>query len=342
MKTNRTLEVSMFSKTSLLLSAALVLPYASGSFARAESPPLRPRVCPAPWHGVSADDTGVRVERTDCDREFYTLLTPHKHQVRAQIRSGYLPENPVVPFRGNVIFYEGLGDSMVNHAPLFTTLTGAGYRVIAFDYMGQGGSTGSMNDTKISEIGKLGERIWQRYARDLVGHPTKNIIGWSTGGLAAYAEARTKGDAMNVVLIAPGLVPNIIIGEQQPARLKFNQITLPTLTTEVYGSATENPHVDPIKPDSPLEIMGFSYDLTATSVLERHHPMPARVNGLVLLSGANDTYVDAAKTFRVLQQQAPHFKVQRYAGALHEIDNEVPSIRQKAHAAILDFLNGLN
>lgn len=62
------------------------------------------------------------------------------HVTREKIRMGYYPEQGV--FKGNILYYEGLGDSMLNHAPLFEKLSQNGYRVIAFDYMGQGGSSG--------------------------------------------------------------------------------------------------------------------------------------------------------------------------------------------------------
>ena len=61
----------------------------------------------------------------------------------SQIRAGFLKESDSKPFLGNVIFFEGLGDSMLNHRPLFDKLTNEGFRVIAFDYMGQGGSADS-------------------------------------------------------------------------------------------------------------------------------------------------------------------------------------------------------
>lgn len=80
----------------------------------------------------------------------YKTLKVGWHQV--DIRLGYLTANSAVPFKGNILYYQGLGDSILNHDPLFSVLTNAGYRVIAFDYMGQGGSDGSMNHTSITNI----------------------------------------------------------------------------------------------------------------------------------------------------------------------------------------------
>ncbi len=320
-----------------LLSAALSLGLAAqAAVARAE----KPRICPTPWKSHSQ-------RPGDCSLRKFTLTTwdawtGARREVNVDIRSGYLAENPDVPFRGNVIYYQGLGDSMLNHEPLFSKLTQAGFRVIAFDYMGQGGSSGSMNDTRIPQIGSLGDQIWAFHARDLARRPKKNIVGWSTGGLAAYVQAAEKSDVDNIVLIAPGIAPNINVGEHDVLRFKFNQITLRSLTTQTYGSGEENPHVDPIKPTSPLQVMDFSWNLLTTAKASRRSPMRREVNGFVLLSGDDDTYVNAGKTGAALAKSAPHFIVRQYPNTLHEIDNEAEPSRSNAHRDILDFLNMTN
>jgi alpha-beta hydrolase superfamily lysophospholipase len=200
-----------------------------------------------------------------------------------------------------------------------------------------------MNDTRIYEIGALGDKIWKLQARDLTNYPTKNIIGWSTGGLAAFVHARSKIDVHNIVLIAPGIAPNVRVGEQNILEFKFNQITLPSLTTQVYTNSANNPHIDPIKPRSPLDVMDFSMDLTLTAAASRRgSPIGERVQGFVLLSGDNDTYVNAQKTFDVLKKIAPHFSARQYPNTLHEIDNEAEPARSMAHRDILDFLNRNN
>ncbi len=281
------------------------------------------RLCPKPWRGNDAF--------TDSDCALVTL--------GAQIRAGYLPENPNVAFKGNVIYYEGLGDSMLNHMPLFKTLTEAGYRVIAFDYMGQGGSSGSMNDTRIKDIGFLGNKIWQQFARDLKGFPKKNIIGWSTGGLAAFVQAANDKTINKIILIAPGIAPNSLVGEQHPFLGKIDLITLPTLTTQSYANGADNPHIDPIKPSSPLEVKRFAFDLQLTALKARHHRIDRKIEGFVLLSGTEDTYVDAEKTRKILLLTAPHFQIKHYAGALHEIDNESEPNGSASRNDILNFLN---
>jgi len=276
---------------------------------------------------------GARDGSNDC-----TLREMIVHNQRVSIRSGYLEENPAVPFKGNIIFYQGLADSMLNHAPLFDKLTNAGYRVIAFDYMGQGGSGGSMQNTRIAEIGDLGKVIWKLYARDLDQASKMTIIGWSTGGLAAYAQARRDEDVKTVILIAPGLVPNFLVGEQHPLKGQFDLITVATLTSQRYDDGTFNPHVDPVRPSSPLLIPGFAIDLQKVSLIERCQNLPSRVQGLVLLSSEYDSYVNSKAVGKVLAKTAPQLEVQKYPNTLHELDNETEPTASKVHQDILDYL----
>ena len=222
---------------------------------------------------------------------------------------------------------------MLNHAPLFSKLSAKGFRVIAFDYMGQGGSTGNMNNTRIKIIPKMGKIIWNKWARK--GGPV-TLMGWSTGGLAAYLATNDfKVDRM--ILIAPGIVPNMIVGggiTQWP----LNKITLETLTSDRYNDQNPNPHIDPIRPGSPIAVLEFAKDLFFNAWEAQKTLIGDEVEGLVLLSGKEDTYVNADKTMKVLKQTAPHFKTVAYEGALHEIDNEKKLIREKVHQDILQYL----
>lgn len=249
------------------------------------------------------------------------------------IRAGYWPEKGA--FKGNVLYLQGLGDSMMNHAPLFQKLSDAGFRVIAFDYMGQGGSTGKMNNTRIFNIVELGNIAWKRFGRSLKVYPEKTVIGWSTGGLAAYMMAAHKL-ADRVVLIAPGIAPRTIVGNGLGG-FPINEITMDSLTSARF-SPSSDPHLDPIKPNSPLKVPLFAVNLLQTAAEARQTYISSKVKGFVLISGKEDTYVNAAKTVRVLKKNAPHFKVKTYAGARHEIDNERPSISVPAHKNILNFL----
>lgn len=293
-------------------------------------------ICPKPW---ICQNLVLKVPYTTIGWQVGLtgpMLVPTVSRTTETIRAGYFPESG--KFRGNILYFEGLGDSMLNHEPLFKELSRAGFRVVAFDYMGQGGSSGKMNRTRIEFIPWIGQAVWNKFARDIKKFQQKIIIGWSTGGLAAYMSA-TKFAASKVVLIAQGIVPNSIVGGGLTS-WPINEITLDSLTSAApYLENETNPHVDPIRPDSPAKVATFAIDLLATASVARDTKVPALVQGLVLLSGADDTYVDAKKTELVLKKNAPHFKVIQYQGALHEIDNEREEIQQKAIRDILKFLN---
>ncbi|MGE0616984.1 MAG: alpha/beta hydrolase, partial [Bacteriovoracia bacterium] len=278
----------------------------------------------------------------DLDYDARTLLVP-----AVKIRAGYLDAviTPSQPFRGNVLYLEGLGDSMLNHDSLFQALARSGYRVIAFDYMGQGGSTGTMNHTRVAHsitpnlhISTIAEIVWKKFR-----HPQSKeneppvVIGWSTGGLAAYDMA-ARGWASQVILIAPGICPRTSVGE---GFLHGNEITLRTLTSahELYAAkALANPHVDPIRPRSPLLVPAFASNLVAAAKKLRTTPIPSTARGLVVI-GADDRYVKPECTQEVLKKQAPHFKFIQLAGARHEIHNEVPAIDAVFRRAVSEFLN---
>lgn len=263
---------------------------------------------------------------------------------KTRIRSGYLPANSNIPFKGNILYLQGLADSMMNHKQLFQALSDQGYRVIAFDYMGQGGSSGTMNHTRVVSrfhpnlnIKSLAKIVYRKFANSLDNR--KIILGWSTGGLAGYEMAYTKwADA--VVLIAPGICAKTSVGE---GLLSGNKISLRTLTSDSknYSSSYLDPHVDPIKPESPLHVPLFAKNLLKTSLKSQHWNISTDVKGLILNSGTNDNYVDSECNERIIQKNASHFSQITYPLALHEIDNEIESIRNKAIDDIIIFLNSL-
>lgn len=272
-------------------------------------------------------------------------------------------------FKGCVLYLQGLGDSIQNHYPLFNRLNNAGYRVLAFDYLGQGGSEGEMGTTRLNsfgdpfpksaayEIGNQARWVWNKFSevsdpifnRNCASSP-KLVIGWSTGGLAAYKLAHEKW-ANAIVLIAPGIVPNVCVGEAGKLSLPKcmvknlstdHVISLRSLTSSTYEGA-HDPHLDPIKPSNFLEIKEFAINLVSTAFLQaRLWKIDPGVKGLVFLSGKEDTYVDRESTREILKKKSPHFSVVSFDGALHEIDNEVPIIADDMHARTVDFLNAVS
>jgi alpha-beta hydrolase superfamily lysophospholipase len=259
--------------------------------------------------------------------------------------------NEIGKKKGCVLYLQGLADSIKNHKPFFTKLTSHGYKVLAFDYRGQGGSEGTMNDTRVSvskpadknkSISAMADFVWNRFPECKTSK--KNVIGWSTGGLAGYVMAHEK-KADNVILLAPGIAPKLMIGESEKRwdkMLCFRQtITERTLTRNAYLNE-ENPHVEVITPKSPMHVPLFAANLVKTGSNSRNWKIDSSVKGIVLLSGQEDSYVDREKTLSVIRKNAPHFAVKMYNGALHELDNEIPNVSMDVHESAIRFLDQVN
>ena len=289
--------------------------------------------------------------------------------IKKKLRAAYFLEQEEL--KGCVLYLQGLGDSLNNHNPFFGSLNRAGYRVITFDYLGQGGSEGSMNKTRVStslppdvtgimlrryhkkakyyEIGEQGEYIWGKLSKiknkfnQSCENSKKLVIGWSTGGLATYKMAKDrKADA--VVLLAPGINIKLMVGEaaEAPSRMLFFKevITERTLTRNKFKDS-KNPHVDIIKPKSPAFIPQFSGNLFFTSKQAQHWKISKEIPGLVFLSGKEDTYVDREGTIKTLKKKTPHFKVISYDGALHELDNEIEEVTDDLYPRVISFLDSI-
>lgn len=272
-----------------------------------------------------------------------------------QLRTGYYVES--APLKGCILYLEGLADSVSNQAPLFNHLSKSGYRVIFFDYMGQGASDGSMNNTRIVDsaneslqISTQAKYIWSKYVdrKDEINgqdcsHSKKFVMGWSTGGLAAYALVH-EGWADAVAMITPGIHVKPFVGESATDKslmLTFKQtISERTLTRNTF-SGTFDPHIDPIKPISPAVIPLFAANLMISSKLSQKWKVPATIPGIAFLSGINDTYVDREAISKTLKKNAPHFEQVKYDGALHELQNEMPEVSADLYARTVRFFDGL-
>lgn len=271
------------------------------------------------------------------------------------LRAGYYVES--APLKGCVLYLEGLADSVANQAPLFSHLSRNGYRVIFFDYMGQGGSGGSMNNTRIVDpantslqISTQAKFIWNKFAnmKDEINgqdcsRSKKIALGWSTGGLAAYTLVH-EGWTDAVALIAPGIHVNAFIGEAATKKSMMatgeQVITVRTLTRNNFKDAFD-PHIDPIKPITPRAVPLFAMNLKASSLLSQTWTVDQKIPGIVFLSSPNDTYVDREAISKTLKKKAPHFEQVKYEGALHELQNEMPEVSADVYARLVGFLDGL-
>lgn len=293
-----------------------------------------------------------REPQSEFSQDPFTTFQVYNENLREEFRLGMYLENPDKPFKGCVLYLQGLADSILNHDPLFKRLSEAGYRTVSFDYLGQGGTSGSMNDTRLlsslekeKEIGNQAKWVWQLFSSKKYNSRNRNcsgskkrVIGWSTGGLAAYKLARENW-AEEVVLIAPGLHVRAMVGEAADdwSRMYLfkDTITLRTLTRNRGGS--NDPHIDPIKPATPAVIPLFAANLLATSLKARNWKIPSHVKGLVFLSGKEDTYVDRDKIYRIVRKNAAHFGVQVHDGSLHEMDNELPPVANDVRERTVKF-----
>lgn len=283
---------------------------------------------------------------------------PHPRFKNVMIRAGYFKEKGTL--KSCVLYLQGLGDSIMNHEPYFSKLNENGYRVVTFDYMGQGGSTGDMKNTRIyspgtpeAEIQWIAKHVWDDVGGKDCASRKHITIGWSTGGLAAYRMAAEKV-TQGVVLIAPGLVVKNFVGESALQRNRLlllkEVITLKTLTRRV--DLNEYPHRERIRPDNPLNVFGFSMNLITSSWKTRPNLKnevawkPADiVAGHVFLSSRADTYVDYEMSKSVVSKYAPNFTVTDFGakdpGVLHELDNEIPEIAEHVHRETVEFLDRL-
>lgn len=285
------------------------------------------------------------IEKTLYDVKHPYLANPLVRDVN--LRTGYYRESVHTEFKGCVLYLEGLADSVANQQPLFHHLSESGYRTVFFDYMGQGGSEGSMNNSRVLDpinnslqISTQAQFIWNKYSEGCK-NSKKLVIGWSTGGLVSYKMAHD-GWADAVVLIAPGIHTKMFIGEaaNTPSDLfTFQQVISERTLTRNTFSDGRNPHVEPIKPNSPAKIPLFATNLVAASKVSQNWKISSKVKGLVFLSGIEDTYVDRDKTMATLKQNASHFGVVSYDGALHEIQNEIPEVANDMYHKTTQFLN---
>ena len=163
------------------------------------------------------------------------------------------------------------------------------------------------------------------------------VLGWSTGGLAAYDMVRSGngerktfawGKVDTVVLIAPGIHTKKVI----------------VISKETLTSNKDKIHLEGIKPTSPAWIAMFSANLVWTAKQSQDWKIDPEVRGLVLVSGSEDRYVDGKKTIDTICRNAPRFEVVKYENALHEIDNETVHNRTRdgvlVERRIVDFLSG--
>ena len=251
------------------------------------------------------------------------------------VRTGIM--NSKLPItKGNILYLQGFADSMMNHRPLFEKIASAGFNIIAFDYVGQGDSTGSMNSMSITKINKLATNVWDYYVDDKA--EKKIILGWSTGGLAAYKYGHDfENEVKALILLTPGIIVKPVLS-----------VKLETLTRVNYRMGVHDPHIDPIRPSSPMLVPTFAASLASTAIFKStRYKLSKKIKGMALFASNDDAYIFSNASYKVLKANNPHFKVHQYKkqgyflskGALHELDNEISTIASDVRKRIIAFLN---
>jgi alpha-beta hydrolase superfamily lysophospholipase len=232
---------------------------------------------------------------------------------------------------------------------LFNKLRQQGYRIVGFDYLGQGGSEGSLNNSSVGDITQAAQMVWDYYAKtkDPVFHRScadskKRVIGWSLGGLVGYYLAQLKWSDTSV-LINPLLAPKDPAGESEGTRFPWfasSEVSHRTLTRNKFDRYTD-PHLDPIKPKSYKDAWLFIQDMKIAAAGARN----GRIDGtkqriLFLFSDLFDKYADNQESRRVIEANVkPFFRTQSFAEAFHELDNELPEVSEPVHQYTIDFFD---
>jgi len=285
-----------------------------------------------------------------------------------KLRAGVFPSNKDIPLKANVLYLEGLADSMFNHNQLINTLSKAGYQVIAFDYPGQGGSEGNMNQTRITENQLSYDSIHDLFKKDqfenndfdelmntLKEHKLESSSSYLIKDLAdkIWTEIKTANniDSKKLLDVAIGWSTGGIaaydMAKDQKKGIKAvvliapatNPNTIPVIKikTETLNGNINFKHLDNIRPDSPGKVPNFTLNLLASGLASQNWEVANDVKGLVLLSDQeNDKYVDSKKVELTLKKNASHFKCINYKGAAHEIDNETKEHRTDKQGELLE------
>lgn len=275
------------------LSSAMLGAEASAAPATATASPLVTRMISHPSFGSLGEEVPIRIGE----------------------------QRPVGTPKGDVLYLMGLADRIDNHAPLFSAWTSQGYRVVTFDYPGQGESGGSLNHFDFSELANLATRVIDTEYREDDARPLI-IAGWSTGGLLAIRMAQVESfpkprrRPQHMVLFAPGISVRPIVGELQ-------LITWESLTSNVNAPG----YGKPMKPMSPLEVPMFAARLFATSLLSRVGSFPKDIPTLVLLGGEDeDVYAKTSKVKEWVSKRrgdGANVVGVQCPGMKHQLDNEI-------------------
>jgi lysophospholipase len=269
--------------------------------------------------------------------------------------------------RGSILFQTGRGDMIEKYLEAVAHWQAAGWAVTSLDWRGQGGSGRMAADPRVGDIDTFDryidgiERFFTDWSAGLSG--PRVVMGHSMGGhliLRALVEGKVTADA--AVLVAPMLGLHSPVGAWgggkvaaamarlgNPQRLAWKTNEIPAaqatrqalLTHDAVRYADEswwrtaNPRLD-IGPPS----WRWVREAFASTWALNHDPRlgAMRVPMLMLVADA-DKLVDA-RTAIAIGARLPDCQVVRFGSeSAHEILRETDSVRDRAIAAIDNFIN---
>jgi alpha-beta hydrolase superfamily lysophospholipase len=260
------------------------------------------------------------------------LMLPHSPGLTLRV----IEHRPAGHIRGDILYLHGFADRGDNHGPLFKSWTDAGFRVIAFDFPSHGKTTGMLNAIDLygfHDLAGMAAHV-ERHTRESFDRPLL-LAGWSTGGLLAVRMIqaatieRLGREPAGLILFAPGISVRTLVG-------KLGFVTEGTLTRNA-----EPPHAGPIRPKSPLFHPLFAIKLLANAALSRAQIYPLHVPTLILLGGdKEDRYVHSKRIVEWSlreRRRGAELEVERFPGALHELDNEPGPTGRDVRDAATEF-----
>lgn len=273
---------------------------------------------------------------------------------------------PAEHARGRVLFTGGRGDFIEKYLEAFGYLHARRWSVTAFDWRGQGGSGRNAPDPHVGHaesfapwLDDLGA-LWNAWSGE--GGGPRMVIGHSMGGylmLRALAEGRIDADA--AVLVAPmlglrsplgarwgGRIAQAMAALGDPARPAWKGNERPAalvsrqqlLTHDASRYADERWWTEH-KPEIGLGPPSWAWvreAFAATQALEADPRLDTVRTPLLMLVAETDGLVDARAAVRI-GARLPNAQVIRFGSeSAHEILREADPVRDRALAAIDQFL----
>lgn len=309
------------------------------------------------------------MNHTPIDRR---AIPAHATESRWQAEDGWpirridwpVPDSP----RGSILFLPGRGDAYEKYLETLEEWSQAGWAVTASDWRGQAGSGRLGKDAVTGHVDDFGTWVddlallWRQWQAERPGPHV--LVGHSMGGhlvLRALAEQRV--DPAAVVLSAPMLgfygtvlpvgvmhVAARMIGalgdrarpawkwSEKPGEAPASRIALLTHDAERYGDELWWREARPELVMGPGSWGWVERAYASMRSLYRPGVLEAITTPVLLLAAENDKLVEM-KAIRQTAARLPRGELVRFgAESRHEILREADPVRDRAMAAVADFL----